>query len=126
MPILTNFSLTCSTSCTTGLVGPSGSGKSTTIALLQRFYDPLNGNILLDGHDIKDLNVRWLRSLMGVVQQEPTLFDLSIRDNIAYGDNSREITQDEIETAAQMANVHQFIISLPKVAIHLFLLHPNC
>src|ERR1700722_14953519 len=86
--ILKDFSLTCVTGGTTGLVGPSGSGKSTLIALLQRFYDPLKGKILLDGHDIKVLHIEWLRSLMGLVQQEPVLFNLSIRENIAYGDNS--------------------------------------
>ncbi len=100
---------------TTALVGSSGSGKSTTIRLLQRFYDPSKGKVLLDGHDIKVLNIRWLRSLMGLVQQEPVLFNLSIRDNIAYGDNSRQVTQDEIEAAAKMANIHQSIISLPEV-----------
>jgi len=113
--ILKDFSLKCSTGETTALVGPSGSGKSTTIGLLQRFYDPLEGKVLLDGHDIKVLNIRWLRSLMGLVQQEPVLFNISIRDNIAYGDNSREVTQDEIEAAARMANIHELIISLPKV-----------
>jgi ABC-type multidrug transport system fused ATPase/permease subunit len=81
----------------------------------QRFYDPLNGKILIDGYDIKRLNVRWLRSLMGFVQQEPTLFNLSIRDNIAYGDNINQTTLDQIEAAAQMANIHQFIISLTEV-----------
>ncbi|CAF1202712.1 unnamed protein product [Rotaria sordida] len=112
--ILRNFSLKCSTGRTTALVGPSGSGKSTIIGLLQRLYDPLKGNVLLDGHNIKHLNLRWLRSLMGFVQQEPVLFNLSIYDNIAYGDNSRQITQDGIETAARMANIHELIISLPK------------
>ena len=71
--------------------------------------------MLLDGHDIKVLNIRWFRSLMGLVQQEPVLFNLSIRDNIAYGDNSREVTQAEIEAAARMANIHELIISFPKV-----------
>ena len=98
-------------------MGPSGSGKSTLIALLQRFYDPLKGKILLDGHDIKVLHIEWLRSLMGLVQQEPVLFNLSIRDNIAYGDNSRQVTQDEIEKVARMAHIHELIISLPKVCI---------
>ncbi|CAF5214137.1 unnamed protein product, partial [Rotaria magnacalcarata] len=112
--ILRSFSLKCLSSGTTALVGPSGSGKSTTIALLQRFYDPLKGKVLLDGHDIKALNIQWLRSIMGLVQQEPVLFNLSIRDNIAYGDNSREITQSDIETAARKANIHELIISLPQ------------
>ncbi|CAF4289372.1 unnamed protein product, partial [Rotaria sordida] len=102
--VLRDFSLKCSTGATTALVGPSGGGKSTIVALLQRFYDPLKGKILLDGHDIKVLNLRWLRSFMGLVQQEPVLFNLSIRDNIAYGDNSREVKQDEIQVAARMAN----------------------
>ncbi|CAF3805471.1 unnamed protein product [Adineta steineri] len=112
--ILRHFSLKCLNGNTTAFVGPSGCGKSTTMALLQRFYDPIKGKILIDGNDIKVLNIRWLRSLMGLVQQEPVLFNISIRDNIAYGDNSRQITQDEIETAARMANIHELIISFPE------------
>ncbi|CAF1114071.1 unnamed protein product [Adineta steineri] len=112
--ILKDFSLTCVNNNSTALVGPSGSGKSTVIDLLQRFHDPSRGKILLDGHDIRTLNIKWFRSLMGVVQQEPVLFNISIRDNIAYGDNSREVSQDEIEKVAQIANIHDFIISLPE------------
>ncbi|CAF3586174.1 unnamed protein product [Adineta steineri] len=112
--ILKDFSLTCVNNNSTALVGPSGSGKSTVIDLLQRFYDPLEGEILFDGCDIRTLNIQWFRSLMGVVQQEPVLFNISIRDNIAYGDNSREVSQDEIEKVAQIANIHDLIISLPK------------
>ena len=111
--------MNCAAGQTTALVGPSGSGKSTSIALLQRFYDPPRGKILIDGHDIKVLNIRLLRSLIGVVQQEPVLFNLSIRDNIAYGDNSREVTQDDIEAAAKKANIHELIRSLPQVCSHL-------
>jgi ABC-type multidrug transport system fused ATPase/permease subunit len=112
--------LKCSNGNTTALVGPSGGGKSTIIALLQRFYNLSNGKILLDGNDIKILNIRWLRSIMGLVQQEPVLFNISVRDNIAYGDNSREITQDEVEKAARMANIHDFIISLPQVYLIIY------
>ena len=113
--ILRHFSLKCTNGQTTAVVGPSGSGKSTVLTLLQRLYDARKGKVLLDGHDIKVFNIRWLRSLMGVVQQEPVLFNLSIRDNIAYGDNSCEVTQEQIETAARMANIHDLIISLPQV-----------
>ena len=116
--ILRKFSLQCSAKMTTALVGTSGSGKSTTIALLERFYDPWKGKILLDGHDIKVLNLQWLRSLMGLVQQEPVLFNLSIRENIAYGDNTQQLRQEQIEQAAKMANIHESIISLPQVVHH--------
>jgi len=74
--------------------------------------------LLLDGHDIKVLNLKWLRSIMSLVQQEPALFNLSIRDNIAYGDNSRVMKQNQIEDAARMANIHELIISLPEVDFH--------
>ncbi|CAF1154852.1 unnamed protein product [Adineta ricciae] len=112
--VLKDFSLKCTSSKTTALVGPSGSGKSTLIKLIQRFYQPLKGKILLDGHDISELNIQWLRSLMGLVQQEPVLFNLSIRENITYGDNSRYISDAEIEKAARDANIHDFIAQLPK------------
>ena len=115
-----HLNLTCSASQTTALVGPSGSGKSTTVALIQRFYDPLGGTVLLDGHDVKTLNIRWLRSLLGLVQQEPVLFNLSVGENIAYGDNSRQVTQDEIEAAARKANIHDTIISLPQVCLYIY------
>ena len=85
------------------------------MALIQRFYDPLGGEVLLDGHNIKTLDIQWLRSLFGVVQQETTLFNVSISDNIAYGDNSREVTPDEIEAAARRANIHDKIMQFPDV-----------
>ena len=69
----------------TAIVGLSGSGKSTIVQLLERFYDPVEGKILLDGHDIKDLNVKFLRSCMGLVSQEPTLFGLTVFENICHG-----------------------------------------
>ena len=113
--ILRHLSLACQAGETTALVGPSGSGKSTTVALIQRFYDPRSGSVLLDGHDIRTLNIRWLRSLLGLVQQEPILFNLSIRENIAYGDTSRAVSQAEIEAAAKKANIHDVIVQLPQV-----------
>ena len=98
---------------TVALVGESGCGKSTIIALLERFYDPDSGTITLDGVDIKDLKVGWLRRQMGLVSQEPILFNDTIRANIAYGKEG-EATEEEITAAAQAANAHQFISALPQ------------
>ena len=69
----------------------------------------------MDKHNIKDLNLQWLRSQIGIVSQEPVLFDRSIAENIAYGDNSREVSMDEIIKAARSSNIHEFISSLPEV-----------
>ncbi|XP_058103411.1 ABC transporter B family member 9-like [Magnolia sinica] len=98
---------------TVALVGESGSGKSTVIALLQRFYDPDAGQILLDGVEIKKLKLIWLRQQMGLVSQEPILFNDTIRANIAYGKQG-EVSEDEIRAAVEAANAHSFISSLPK------------
>lgn len=97
---------------TVALVGESGCGKSTIIALLERFYDPDSGMVMLDGVDIKNLKVGWLRQQMGLVSQEPVLFHDTIRANIAYGKQG-EATEDEIIAVAKAANAHQFISSLP-------------
>lgn len=70
---------------------------------------------MLDDHDVKQLNIHWLRSQIGIVSQEPILFDCSLAENIAYGDNSRQVTQEEIEQAAKAANIHSFIEGLPQV-----------
>ena len=70
---------------------------------------------MIDGHDVKELNLRWLRSKIGIVSQEPVLFDLSIRENIAYGDTTRTVSDREIEEAARSANIHDFISKLPEV-----------
>ena len=72
---------------------------------------------LLDGNDVRDLNVQWMRQQLGIVQQEPILFDASIRDNIAYGDNTRFVTMDEVIQAARNANIHNFIEALPQVLL---------
>ncbi|NWI01969.1 MDR1 protein, partial [Tichodroma muraria] len=102
---------------TLALVGSSGCGKSTSIQLLERFYDPLEGQVVridLYGIDTKSLHLQWLRSRLGLVSQEPILFDCSIAENIQYGDNSRVVSQEEIEEAAKAANIHAFIEKLPE------------
>ncbi|KAK5639991.1 hypothetical protein RI129_010802 [Pyrocoelia pectoralis] len=98
---------------TVALVGPSGCGKSTVLQLLERYYDPNHGTVSVDGGDITDMKMSCLRSQLGVVSQEPNLFDKTIGENIAYGDNSRTVGQEEIIEAAKNANIHNFISSLP-------------
>lgn len=110
--ILQNFSLAIPAGKTVALVGPSGGGKSTVLSLIERFYDPLEGSVSLDGVDIKDLNLAHYRKTLGYVGQEPSLFATTIRENIAYGASNP--TQEDIERAAKMANAHDdFITSLP-------------
>jgi ABC-type multidrug transport system fused ATPase/permease subunit len=115
MPVLRGLSLDIQSGQKVALVGSSGCGKSTSVQLVERFYDAGTGEVKLDGKNVKDLNVSWLRSQLGLVSQEPVLFDMSIRDNIAYGDNSREVGMEEIIEAAKKSNIHQFISTLPKV-----------
>lgn len=110
-PILQGFNLKVKAGKTVGLVGGSGSGKSTIISLLERFYDPIRGNILLDGCKIKRLQLRWLRSQMGLVNQEPVLFATSIKENILFG--KEEASMELVERAAKAANAHDFILKLP-------------
>ncbi|ESO02187.1 hypothetical protein HELRODRAFT_188615 [Helobdella robusta] len=112
--VLKKLNLSVSRGKTVALVGSSGCGKSTSIQLLERFYDVLQGSVMLDGVDIRSLNVMWMRSQMGLVSQEPILFDCSIRENIAYGDNSREVSMEEIMHAARLANIATFVESLPQ------------
>ncbi|KAJ1376518.1 P-loop containing nucleoside triphosphate hydrolase [Sesbania bispinosa] len=109
--ILQGLNLKVQAGKTVGLVGGSGSGKSTIISLLERFYDPICGEILLDGYDIKRLHLKWLRSLMGLVNQEPILFATSIKENILFGKEGASI--EDVISAAKAANAHDFIIKLP-------------
>uniref|UniRef100_A0A8C1ZD08 MDR1 protein n=1 Tax=Cyprinus carpio TaxID=7962 RepID=A0A8C1ZD08_CYPCA len=109
--VLQGLNVSVSQGQTLALVGSSGCGKSTTIQLLERFYDPAAGQFV-DGNDSRYLNLAWLRTQMGLVSQEPILFDCTIAENIQYGDNSRVVTQEEIEDAAKKANIHNFIIGL--------------
>ncbi|MEQ2314167.1 Multidrug resistance protein 1, partial [Ameca splendens] len=114
VPILRGLNLRVKKGETLALVGSSGCGKSTTIQLLERFYDPREGRVVMDGIDVKQLNIHWLRSQIGIVSQEPVLFDCTLAENIAYGDNSRSVTLEEIEAAAKAANIHNFIDELPQ------------
>ncbi|XP_019101245.1 PREDICTED: ABC transporter B family member 6-like [Camelina sativa] len=111
IPILSGFYLTVPAKKAVALVGRNGSGKSSIIPLMERFYDPTLGEVLLDGENIKNLKLEWLRSQIGLVTQEPALLSLSIRENIAYG---RDATPDQIEEAAKKAHAHTFISSLEK------------
>nr|XP_042128652.1 multidrug resistance protein 2 isoform X2 [Peromyscus maniculatus bairdii] len=113
IPVLQGLNLEVKKGQTLALVGSSGCGKSTVVQLLERFYNPMAGTVFLDGKEVKQLNVQWLRAQLGIVSQEPILFDCSIAENIAYGDNSRVVSQDEIVRAAKEANIHQFVESLP-------------
>uniref|UniRef100_A0A8B9KGI2 ATP-binding cassette, sub-family B (MDR/TAP), member 5 n=1 Tax=Astyanax mexicanus TaxID=7994 RepID=A0A8B9KGI2_ASTMX len=99
---------------TLALVGGSGCGKSTSIQLLERFYNPAGGQVFADGMDTRGLNLAWLRSQLGLVSQEPILFDCTITENIQYGDNSRVVSQEEVVEAAKKANIHEFILNLPE------------
>lgn len=111
--ILENFSLTLLPSKTVAIVGESGGGKSTVAALLERFYDPLGGVIMLDGLDIRTLDPSWLRGqVIGYINQEPVLFGSSVMENIRFG--KPEATDAEVINAAKQANAHRFITSFPE------------
>jgi len=111
-PIFTGLNLSVRKGETLALVGESGGGKSTVIQLVERFYDADIGNVELEGIDMKELNVHWLRDQMGLVGQEPVLFNCSIGENIKYG--MPTASQAEIEAAAKLANAHKFIMSFPE------------
>ncbi|XP_051126752.1 ABC transporter B family member 15-like [Andrographis paniculata] len=110
--IFEDFNLKIPAGKTVALVGGSGSGKSTIVSLLQRFYDPLGGEILLDGVDIKNLQLKWLRSQMGLVSQEPALFATSIKENILFG--KEDASMDDVIEASKASNAHNFISLLPQ------------
>ncbi|GBN19928.1 Phosphatidylcholine translocator ABCB4 [Araneus ventricosus] len=111
--VLQGLSLSVNPGQTVALVGASGCGKSTVIALLERFYDPDYGQILMDGFDIKAMNLKHLRSQMALVSQEPVLFNCSIKENITYGIEDK-ISNLDIEVVARIANIHDFIKKLPQ------------
>lgn len=97
---------------TVALVGESGSGKSTVIALIERFYDPDSGHVLLDNIELPKFKLSWLRQQMGLVSQEPVLFNETIRTNITYGKQGGA-TEEEIIAATEASNAHNFISALP-------------
>nr|ALU63321.1 ATP-binding cassette sub-family B member 11b [Oryzias melastigma] len=110
--ILDSLSLHIRAGETTAFVGPSGSGKSSAVQLIQRFYDPKEGMVTLDGHDLRSLNIQWLRSLIGIVEQEPVLFATTIAENIRYG--RAGVTMEDIIQATKEANAYSFIMDLPQ------------
>ncbi|OAX43170.1 P-loop containing nucleoside triphosphate hydrolase protein [Rhizopogon vinicolor AM-OR11-026] len=121
VPILKGINITFPAGKTTALVGASGSGKSTIVSLTERFYDPLNGSVKLDGTDLRELNIKWLRSQIGLVSQEPVLFATTIRDNVAHGligtlyeDASDEEKFQLIKAACIKSNADSFISNLPQ------------
>lgn len=110
--ILRNFNLKIRDGQSVALVGNSGNGKSTCLQLLQRFYDPNQGEVLLDGHELRSININSLRSKIASVGQEPVLFSTTIGENIRYG--NPEASDEDVILAAQNSGAHDFIIRLPQ------------
>ncbi|KAJ1255119.1 hypothetical protein BS78_K286200 [Paspalum vaginatum] len=110
--VLSGFSLRVKAGSTVAVVGPSGSGKSTVVWLVQRFYDPADGKVMVGGVDVRELDLKWLRGECAMVGQEPALFSGSIRENIGFG--NPKASWAEIEEAAKEANIHKFIAGLPQ------------
>jgi ATP-binding cassette subfamily B protein len=111
-PVLDDISFDIPAGARVGLVGPSGSGKSTMVNLLMRFYDPNRGQVLLDGHDIREFRLADLRDQFSLVLQQPILFTTTLAGNIAY--SRPGASREEIIAAAQAANAHEFILGLPQ------------
>ncbi|HEX9284117.1 MAG TPA: ABC transporter ATP-binding protein [Nitrospirales bacterium] len=112
LPVLKHVSFEVKAGERIALVGPSGAGKSTLIKLLMRFYDVTEGAITLDGHDLRDLPLAYVREQIGLVQQEPFLFNGTVKENIIYGDLSA--SQARLEAVAQAARAHEFVVELPE------------
>ena len=109
--ILENINMKIKPGTTVALVGESGAGKSTLVALLPRFYEPLQGRILIDGNNVSQLKQQFLRENIGIVQQDVFLFDTTIKDNILYG--KPDALDEEVVEAARKANILDFILTLP-------------
>ena len=111
-PVLNDISLTIEPGQVVAFVGETGAGKSTLADLVPRFYDPTNGRILMDGHDLRDLTIASLRRQIGIVPQESVLFSGTLRDNLKYG--RPNATDEEVRHAARVTNIADFIESLPE------------
>jgi ATP-binding cassette subfamily B protein len=111
VPVVRNVSFSLEDSKKLAIVGPTGAGKSTMINLLARFYDPLGGTIVVNGHDVKDIKIESLRKHMGIVLQDSFLFPMSVRDNIRFGRS--EAKNEEVVEAAKAVGAHEFIMNLP-------------
>jgi len=111
VPVLKNLNLCVRKGEVLAIVGPSGGGKTTLVDLLPRFYDPTDGQIFLDGIDLRKIEIKSLRDLIGIVAQETILFNDSIRNNIAYGLD--DCSMERIVAAAKAANAHEFIQQMP-------------
>jgi ATP-binding cassette, subfamily B, bacterial len=111
--VLKDVSFTCEPAQSIALLGSTGSGKTSMVNLLPRFYDVTGGSILLDGMDLRRYSRLYLRQKIGIVEQEPFLFSMTIRDNITYG-VSREVSQAEVEEAARAAAIHDVILTFPQ------------
>ncbi|PAV76660.1 hypothetical protein WR25_23384 isoform C [Diploscapter pachys] len=114
VPILKDMTLKISVGESVAFVGPSGSGKSTIISLFQRMYSPTEGFVVLDKYNAKAINPAYLRRCVVAVGQEPTLFSFTIKENIAYGLIESEATMEKVIEAAKIADIHDFIVSLPQ------------
>jgi ATP-binding cassette subfamily B (MDR/TAP) protein 1 len=115
VPVLRGLRLEIKPGQFAALVGPSGCGKSTTVGLIERFYDVLSGRIEIDGVNINTLNVNNLREHISLVSQEPSLYDMTIRENVLFGcGTNQKPTQEDIERVCKEANIHDFIINLPE------------
>jgi len=123
--VLRNVSWECKPGEMVALVGHSGSGKSTSVQLLERFYDITEGVITIDGHDIKTLDPRWLHRKVALVSQEPTLFQMSIRDNVLYG-VSPDLSDDQVWSALEIANAKKFVTKMDKQLDQLVGERGNC
>lgn len=136
--VLKGFSVDILPGKSIALVGSSGSGKSTVVSILERFYRPKSGSVTLDGKRIEDYSLKWLRSQIGYVGQEPVLFSCSIKENVEYGligtefeNESSDVKFQLVQEACKKANAHDFVCELPEayetdVSLEVYFLSFKC